>query len=293
MQAMNLSKRLLTLITGVCCVLLSQGSHGLQFINSLENSAWNPVSSPYACILDHPIVDFGHARFQHIAGVPVEFYLESNRSIFREGIATLASRAPSWRHQDASIILGEVKTFPRHRVITVTEKLATRMLSELQHGMIPTFDAHPWFSDAESVRVGLSTVGFQQAYSKYQACEKDLLRVNFGQVSRIRILFNSGEAEFSAASRKKLDDVVVYCRTDKSVTQIFVDGHADDIGMMKDNVTLSKKRAQVVSDYLIRQGLNPDMIVTRYHGDKYPVAANDTLQNRAKNRRTTVRLVKE
>ncbi len=273
--------------------LLPQPGQGLQFINSLEDSAWTPVSSPYACILDHPIVGFGHARFQHVAGESVVFYLESNRSIFRAGKAVLASRAPIWRHQDGTIVLGEVDTLPRHRVITVAERLATRMLSELEHGMIPTFDAHPWFSEAESVRVGLSSVGFQKAYSQYQACEKDLLEVNFDQVARSRILFASGQAEFSSASRKRLDDVVTYCGTDTSVTQVFVDGHADDIGLMKDNVSVSKERAQVVTDYLIQQGMNPNMIVTRYHGEKYPVADNDTAESRAKNRRTTVRLVRE
>lgn len=290
---MNLSKGLMTLIIGACAALLPQDGAGLQFVNSLENSTWTPLSSPYACILDHPIVGFGHARFQHIAGESVQFYLESNRSIFRAGKATLTSRAPTWRHQDSSIVLGEVETIARLRVITVAEKLATRMLSELQHGMMPAFDAHPWFSEFESVRIGLSSAGFQQAFSQYQACEKDLLKVNFGQVARSRILFKSGRTELSDAGRKRLNDVVTYCRTDKSVTQVFVDGHADDIGMMKDNVTISKERAQVVTDYLIQQGLNPAMIVIRYHGEKYPVASNDTAKNRAKNRRTTVRLVRQ
>jgi outer membrane protein OmpA-like peptidoglycan-associated protein len=283
----------MTLTIGACCALLPQGGYGLQFINSMENSSWTPRSSSYSCILDHPITDFGHARFQHNAGEPVEFYLDSNRSIFRKGTAILASRAPNWRHQDGSIVLGEVETLPKHRVITVTETLATRMLSALEHGMIPTFDGNPWFSKAESVRVGLSSVGFQEAYSQYQACEKDLLMVNFDQVEKTRVLFKTGLSEISAGSVRRLLDVVTYCKTDERVTQIYVDGHTDSVGLKKDNVTISRSRAQAVTDHLVGLGLSPDMIVTRFHGEKYPVAANNTAANRTKNRRATVRLVRE
>jgi outer membrane protein OmpA-like peptidoglycan-associated protein len=43
-----------------------------------------------------------------------------------------------------------------------------------------------------------------------------------------------------------------------------------------------------VTDYLVSQGINAAMILTRYHGERYPIATNDTAAGRAKNRRVTV-----
>jgi hypothetical protein len=48
-----------------------------------------------------------------------------------------------------------------------------------------------------------------------------------------------------------------------------------------------------VTNYLLDKGVSEEMIVTRYHGESYPVVKNSGNRNRAKNRRTTVRLSRE
>jgi len=42
--------------------------------------------------------------------------------------------------------------------------------------------------------------------------------------------------------------------------------------------------------YLISQGLNPNLVTARGLGDSHPVASNDTAQGRAKNRRVDLAL---
>ena len=56
------------------------------------------------------------------------------------------------------------------------------------------------------------------------------------------------------------------------------------------NEMLSQKRAEAVMAYLTAHGVKPDMIAAQGHGEADPVAANDTAQGRAQNRRVEVTL---
>ncbi|HUN44572.1 MAG TPA: OmpA family protein [Acetobacteraceae bacterium] len=56
------------------------------------------------------------------------------------------------------------------------------------------------------------------------------------------------------------------------------------------NQVLSEKRAEAVMQYLISQGVKPDLISAKGFGDTDPVAPNDTPQDRAKNRRVELSL---
>jgi chemotaxis protein MotB len=57
------------------------------------------------------------------------------------------------------------------------------------------------------------------------------------------------------------------------------------------NQELSQKRADAVTQYLISQGVKPDLVSAQGFGDASPVASNDTTQGRAQNRRVELSLV--
>lgn len=57
------------------------------------------------------------------------------------------------------------------------------------------------------------------------------------------------------------------------------------------NQDLSERRANAVMQYLISQGVKPDLVSAKGFGDTNPVASNDTAQGRAKNRRVELSLV--
>jgi chemotaxis protein MotB len=54
------------------------------------------------------------------------------------------------------------------------------------------------------------------------------------------------------------------------------------------NQILSDKRAQAVMEYMISQGIRPDMVTERGMGEQNPVASNSTAAGRAKNRRVEI-----
>lgn len=77
---------------------------------------------------------------------------------------------------------------------------------------------------------------------------------------------------------------------------IMVEGHTDNVpmkgsGEIKDNWDLSVMRATSVTKVLIMNGVDPKRITAAGRGEFFPVAPNDTPENKAKNRRTEIILI--
>jgi outer membrane protein OmpA-like peptidoglycan-associated protein len=73
---------------------------------------------------------------------------------------------------------------------------------------------------------------------------------------------------------------------------IRIEGHTCSVGTDEYNLELSNKRAQSVADYFINTvGISKDNIHIQYHGEKFPVASNDTKKGRIKNRRVEIHFI--
>ena len=59
---------------------------------------------------------------------------------------------------------------------------------------------------------------------------------------------------------------------------------------VKSNLILSQKRADNVMQYMISQGVNPNLVAAQGFGDANPVASNATPEGRAQNRRVELTL---
>jgi chemotaxis protein MotB len=81
-------------------------------------------------------------------------------------------------------------------------------------------------------------------------------------------------------------------------SKIVVNGYTDNVPVgpalqqqgVTSNELLSQKRAETVMQYLISQGVKPDMVSAQGLGDTQPVASNNTSQGRAQNRRVELGL---
>jgi OOP family OmpA-OmpF porin len=62
-------------------------------------------------------------------------------------------------------------------------------------------------------------------------------------------------------------------------------GHTDGDGEDGFNQALSEKRAQAVTDYLVKAGLPADRFTATGYGSTQPVASNGTDEGKAQNRR--------
>jgi len=69
---------------------------------------------------------------------------------------------------------------------------------------------------------------------------------------------------------------------------VLVEGFADSTGQTQHNQELSERRAMAVRDALLELGVARERVTYRGYGESYPVAANDTAQNRQLNRRVEI-----
>lgn len=108
------------------------------------------------------------------------------------------------------------------------------------------------------------------------------------------VLFASGKAELSADGRAAILEVAKVLASLQG-RRFQVAGHTDDIpiqsGRFPSNWELSAARAVEVTKLLVEGGVRPEALSAAGHGEFAPVAANDSPEGRAKNRRIEVVLV--
>lgn len=101
------------------------------------------------------------------------------------------------------------------------------------------------------------------------------------------ISFAVGKATIEPNFRTVLDSFAssLNKNTAASVTII---GHTDSTGSDAVNNPLSLKRADSVRDYLAARGVALSRLATEGRGSREPLVANDTAENKAKNRRVEI-----
>ncbi|MBA4503037.1 OmpA family protein [Marinobacterium sp. 3-1745] len=262
------------------------------FRASIDESVWEMETSRFFCRLSQQVPAFGQALFEHEAGESLRFVLRPTQQDQLAGEVLLMARASSWQPGVAPFNIARVKV-EEGGALALSSEAANQMLVALHRGMTPTFSSAHWFSSGEPVEVGISAANFQSAYDDYLGCLTTLLPVNYRQVARTAVLFPSATWRLSDATRERLDLIALYVKTDDSVKSIYVDGHSDNYGRRLLNRDLSKQRAEEVSRYLRSQGIPEEMIITRFHGERYPVVPNSSAENRARNRRVAIRLERD
>ena len=268
-------------------------SHASTWKPRMDNAVWKASSSIFECRLEQPIPRYGRAVFDARAGESARFYLDPEKNLMEPGKASLTVEAPSWKRGDQQRDLGSVSvTRAKYRgyPVVLDEKLSDLLLSELAAGYSPVFTRASNYSENDDIEVGLLPVNFKQAFQDYRRCLVDLLPTNFDQIARSKIHFDTGKFDLAEDATELLDLIAIYMKGDVAVNEVYIDGYTDSIGRRVSNVKLSKKRAEAVLAYLAKAGVPDELVSTRYHGQQYPLAKNNSDANRAKNRRVTIRL---
>lgn len=281
-----------TTVFAVWCLWISSSSATV-YSNFLDNGAWQANTSVFACSMVHSVPFYGDAIFETRAGESSRFYLQGDVSRLRRGGAALVARSPVWAEQQRQIELGVVEVKQSPRAVELASADTERMLAELYDGFELVFARDPWYGGENPSQIAITTVGFRAAYERYLDCLAGLLPANFEQIKRTAVYFGSSKFEdIQPSELRKLDNIVAYVKADPSVREFFIDGHTDSVGTREDNLVLAEKRAEEVTRYLVNKGVPKESITNRWHGERYPVATNETLEGRAKNRRVTIRLEK-
>ncbi len=181
------------------------------------------------------------------------------------------------------------------------EELYTRMTKEYRNiGVLKGSDAVPGWSKAaffgaveRSALAGNEHAAEGQrvfaSISESEAKGKEAVATK-----RVSISFRSGEYLLDDNAKYIVDNEMVPVAKAFANSRIRVEGNTDNVGNAASNVALSKKRAQAVIDYLVKEyGMPRNRFVAIGNGPDKPVADNGSEDGRRKNRRTDFELVEE
>lgn len=104
------------------------------------------------------------------------------------------------------------------------------------------------------------------------------------------VYFNTAKYDVNAASQETLNKLVAVFK-EYPDTNVLVVGHTDSVGSEASNLTLSKNRAESVTNYFLGKGLSASRFTTNWYGETQPTHDNTTAEGRAKNRRVNVAIL--
>ncbi len=108
-----------------------------------------------------------------------------------------------------------------------------------------------------------------------------------------KLLFTSGSANVLPKAKEILGKVATVIKGRPDM-EVMVEGHTDNVAInnqqcIKDNWDLSTKRATSVLRVLQKEyNIDPKRLIASGRGEYVPLASNDTVEGRAKNRRTRI-----
>ncbi len=105
------------------------------------------------------------------------------------------------------------------------------------------------------------------------------------------LFFEFGKYALLPSSIPELNRVAKIIKRYNLVVEI--GGHTDDVGDNTTNQLLSEKRAEAVKSYLIANGCQTSQLMTVGYGEEQPEFPNDSDENKAKNRRVEIKVLKK
>ncbi|MBF0450611.1 MAG: OmpA family protein [Candidatus Magnetomorum sp.] len=104
------------------------------------------------------------------------------------------------------------------------------------------------------------------------------------------IQFDSNRKDIKSTIYPYLEEITKVLNLNQSM-RLGIYGHTDSRGRTSYNLKLSKKRAQSVTNELLKMGISKDRFITDGFGHTRPIATNETKEGRSKNRRVEFKVI--
>ena len=290
---MILIKRVIIAVT-VCFGLLSFPTWaGSQFYAAdIDTVKWRTSGNRLECRLSQIVPGYGKASFKHHALQPMEFRVSSNYSPRKTGQAMISIKSPNWKRYGNNKLLGRVPVNANKDLIVLPEDWAYRMAIELREGMEAVW-THADLADGQDIITAkILPLRFEPAWRDFQRCGENLINYGYKDVRSSTFYFSKKGMRLSPKEKSYLNKLAEYVSLDTNYQYIKINSHTDSRGIRGRNLAISKKRANMVKQYLVNKGVSPKNFVIVARGEKKPKYNNRTKSGRAKNRRVEVQLVK-
>ena len=139
--------------------------------------------------------------------------------------------------------------------------------------------------------------GYEPATKRFTLKAKEVRTIDVGLVKTTPTLtfpiihFDCCSYRIKSKYAKMLDEVI-RTLTKYPTVKVVIEGHASADGPEDYNMRLSIKRAEAVRKYLEKGGISADRLQVKGYGEAKPIASNDTLEGRRKNRRVEIKVLK-
>ncbi|WP_161889272.1 OmpA family protein [Pontibacter russatus] len=144
--------------------------------------------------------------------------------------------------------------------------------------------------DSNGNDFGLDRIKFYECVAS--SLEAQLTEMEQGKVIELRnVLFETASSKIAKSSFSELNLLTKYLQDNPSV-EIEIAGHTDSVGDESYNLRLSQDRADAIGKYLIDKGTEAKRLTMKGYGKEVPVASNETMEGRQKNRRVEFRITK-
>lgn len=128
-------------------------------------------------------------------------------------------------------------------------------------------------------------------YNKPYQLQIPLQPIDTGIIELKNIFFDVNKWDLKAESKAELQKIIAFLKANPTLKVEF-SGHTDNSGDKVFNKTLSNNRAKAIYDYVIEKGAIPAANLSyKGYGDTKPKAPNDSPENKAKNRRTELKVL--
>jgi outer membrane protein OmpA-like peptidoglycan-associated protein len=102
--------------------------------------------------------------------------------------------------------------------------------------------------------------------------------------------FDIDKYNIKAQYQPELDKAVDVLSKNPNAT-VTVSGHTDNTYTRAYNIQLSKRRAEAVRNYFVQKNIDTKRISIEYYGFDKPIADNNTIEGRSRNRRSEITIV--
>lgn len=106
-----------------------------------------------------------------------------------------------------------------------------------------------------------------------------------------QVRFETGSHVILKESDNLLGQVAAVLNGHPEITRVAIDGHTDNVGQLRKNLALSRRRAVSVLRWLVEHGVDERRLEARGFGPRRPIAPNTSADGRAKNRRVEFQIL--
>ncbi|MGP8305841.1 OmpA family protein [Vibrio sp. YIC-376] len=251
---------------------------------------WTYSGNHFECKLEYYIPQHGKFYFRSNKKNELLFNIELKKYSESWNEGTLFSQSAPWQKEleqklisDSAVIDDKNISFSHNIEILLNATSSGSWLKVMLSGS----------NTSASLEYVVPTIHFQEGVSKFKQCKDKLPEISFSEARDAFIYFESGQRIITASQRKHIHALHSYVIVDSHINKILIDGYTDSTGDAVSNLKISRQRAELVADELKKLGVSENQIEVRAHGSRYPIKSNTTKAGRAKNRRVTIRLVRD